>query len=166
MFLMTAKVSRRRLIAAACGLLVLIAGMMLLLRTPEASETLASGAIRPAVKTPQLRKDYLEKLGWQVGEEQSMQVRIPKDGGEVFTRYNELQKSQGFDLTKFAGKTVQRCIFDVQNFPGASAPVRATLLLYRGRLIGGDLTDTSPGGKIQGLVPVPSEPPASTDSAK
>ena len=165
MFLMTAKVSRRRLLAAACGLIVLIAGMLLLLRHPDAAETLAPGELRPEVKTAAQRKEYLEKLGWEVGEEKTMQVRIPREGGEVFDRYNELQKSQGFDLTKFAGKNVLRYEFDVRNFPGADAPVHATLLCYRGRLIGGDLTDTSAGGKIQGLIPAQSKPSESTQTS-
>ena len=153
MFLMTAKVSRRRMLAALGGLIVLIAGMLLLFRSPDAAETIARGQNAPAVKTAEQRLAFLRELGYSPGEEKSMQVRIPKEGGEVFRRYNELQKSQGFDLTRFAGKNVMRCEFELRDFPGASAPVHATLLLYRGRLIGGDVTDSSPGGRVTALIP-------------
>ena len=166
MFLMTAKVHKRRLLAALGGLIVLIAGMLLFLRTPDAAETLASGRTRPEVKTAEQRKAYLESLGYEVGDESAMQVRIPREGGEVFRRYNELQKSQGFDLEKFAGKNVMRYEFEVKNFPGATAPVDATLLCCRGKLIGGDLTDTAPGGRVRGLVPAASEPPVESAASE
>ena len=156
MFLMTAKVSKRRILAALGGLIVLIAGMLLLFRSPDAAETLARGQKLPAVKTAEQRLAFLKELGYTPGDEKTMQVRIPKEGGEVFRRYNELQKSQGFDLTEFAGKNVMRYEFELQNFPGATAPVHATMLLYRGKLVGGDITDSSPGGKIQGLLPAQS----------
>ena len=32
-------------------------------------------------------------------------------------------------------------------------PVYATLLVCKDRIIGGDITDTTPGGRVQGLVP-------------
>ena len=37
------------------------------------------------------------------------------------------------------------------NYPGATAPVYATVLVYKDQVIGGDVTDTSAGGKIRGF---------------
>ena len=66
-------------------------------------------------------------------------------------RYNALQQSQGYDLSKFAGKTVMRHVYQVNNFPGATEPVYATLLVHKNQVIGGDITDTAAKGKIQPL---------------
>ena len=67
------------------------------------------------------------------------------------TRYNTLQKAQGYDLSKFAGKTVMRYVYKVNNYPSSTEPVYATLLVYKGKVIGGDVTDTAAKGHIRGF---------------
>lgn len=154
MFLMTARVSKRRLLAAACGLIALICGLFFFFRRPQATETLSASPAPVEAETNDQRIKYLEGLGWKVSAQpkESMQVRIPREPGEVFTRYNDLQKSQGFDLSKLAGKNVMRYVYVVENFPNATEPVHATLLVYKDHVVGGDITDTSPNGKIRGLA--------------
>ena len=44
-----------------------------------------------------------------------------------------------------------RYVYKVQNFPGATDPVYATVLVYKNQVIGGDVTNTGPGGKVQGF---------------
>ena len=71
-----------------------------------------------------------------------------------------------FDLSQFAGKKVMRYVYKINNFPGSTEPVYATLLIYKNQVIGGDVTDSAPGGQIRALkmpeaapkasVPVPS----------
>lgn len=155
MFLMTARVSKRRIIAAACGLIALICGLFFFFRRPEVSETLSASPAPVEANTNEKRIKYLQDLGWKVSAnpKESMQVRIPREPGEVFTRYNDLQKSQGFDLSKLAGKNVMRYVYVVENYPNAAEPVHATLLVYKDHVVGGDITDTSPNGKIRGLAP-------------
>ncbi len=154
MFLMTARVSKRRIAAAACVLIALICGLFFFFRRPETAETLSASPAPVEANTNEKRVKYLEGLGWKVSQnpKESMQVRIPREPGEVFTRYNELQKSQGFDLSKLAGKTVMRYVYTIENYPGAADPVHATLLVYKDHVVGGDVTDTSPQGKIRGLA--------------
>ena len=82
---------------------------------------------------------------------ESSQVRIPEKTTEVYDRYNALQKSQGYDLTAYAGKTVMRYVYQINNYPGAAEPVYATLLVYKNQVIGGDVTDTAAKGQIRGF---------------
>lgn len=82
---------------------------------------------------------------------ESGQVRIPEESSEVFDRYNALQKSQGYDLSKYAGKKVMRYVYRINNYPGATEPVYATLLVYKNEIIGGDITDTAAKGHIRGF---------------
>ena len=82
---------------------------------------------------------------------EASQVKIPTEQSPVYSRYNDLQKSQGYDLTQYAGKTVMRYVYEIQNYPGAEQPVYATLLIYKNQIIGGDVTNTSPNGHIQGF---------------
>ena len=57
----------------------------------------------------------------------------------------------GYDLSAFAGKTVMRYVYKIINFPGATEPVYATLLVYKNQVIGGDVTDTAAKGAVRGF---------------
>ena len=99
------------------------------------------------------RVRFLQSFGWEVvsSPKESGQVLIPAQSNDVFDRYNALQKCQSYDLSKFAGKKVMRYVYEVKNYPGATEPVYATLLVHKNKVIGGDITNTAPGGKIQGF---------------
>jgi hypothetical protein len=147
MMFMTAKLDVKKVaitIAAVAGVILAI----ILLFGGGSAETAA-----PDLSSNDARVEYLEGLGWQVNASpvESGQVRIPTQTTEVYDRYNDLQKAQGFDLTRFAGKTVMRYVYKVTNYPNATEPVYATLLIYKNQVIGGDITDTAAKGKIQGF---------------
>ena len=110
------------------------------------------------------RVAFLKSFGWDVvgSPKESGQVQIPAQGNEVFDRYNALQKCQNYDLSKFAGKKVMRYVSEVKNYPGATEPVYATLLVHKNKVIGGDITNTAPGGKVQGFQMPKSAPSATT----
>ena len=150
MMVMTAKVNLKKILiylAAAAGLILLI--VMLMGGGNEAAPTAAA-----AVTTNDDRVTFLESFGWDVAASpvETGQVRIPLDSTEVFGRYNALQKSQGYDLSAFAGKNVMRYVYQVSNYPGSTEPVYATLLIYKDQVIGGDVTDTAATGHIQGFT--------------
>ena len=45
-----------------------------------------------------------------------------------------------------------RYVYKVNNFPGATEPVYATLLIYKNQVIGGDITNTAADGTMQALT--------------
>ena len=149
MMVMTAKVNLKKVMIALAAVAGLIVALILLLGGGgDSAETAA-----PAVSSNDGRVKFLTDLGWEVttSPTESSQVRIPEASGEVFDRYNALQKSQGYDLSEYAGKKVMRYVYRINNYPGATEPVYATLLVYKNRIIGGDVTDTASGGKIRGF---------------
>ena len=147
MMVMTAKVNFKKiaLLLGALALVVILLGMLL------GGRAQTTGAA--AVSDNDARIKFLENLGWQVNAApvESGQVKIPAEKNEVFDRYARLQESQDYDLTPYAGKTVMRYVYQITNYPGASDPVYATLLVHKNQIIGGDITDTSPQGKIHGF---------------
>ena len=150
MMVMTAKVNLKKVLiylAAAAALILLI--VMLAGGGEDTAPTAA-----PAIVSNDDRVTFLESFGWDVTNSpvETGQVRIPQDTTEVFSRYNALQKSQGYDLSAFAGKNVMRYVYQVSNYPGATEPVYATLLVYKDQVIGGDVTDTAATGHIQGFT--------------
>lgn len=149
MMVMTAKMDIKKIILALVAVAAVIIGLVLLFGgSNEAAPTAA-----PGVANNDARVAFLKGFGWDVSTSptESSQVRIPEESTQVFDRYNALQKSQGYDLSQYAGKNVMRYVYKVNNFPGATEPVYATLLVYKNQVIGGDITDTSAKGVIQGF---------------
>ena len=146
MMVMTAKVDMKKILLILAAIAAVILAIVLLVPEKEAAQTAA-----PASGSNDARVKFLTDFGWNVttSPKESSQVKIPDTQSEVFDRYNALQKSQGYDLSKFAGKTVMRYVYQVNNYPGATEPVYATLLVHKNRIIGGDITDTSAGGHIR-----------------
>ena len=153
MLIMTTKVDKRKLLIAAAAVIAAIAALLFL--GGGDSRPTANMTTAPAADTNDARVKFLTDLGWDVtaSPAEAAEVKIPRDADEVFDRYNELQKSQGYDLSKYAGKKVMRYVYKISNYPDAKEPVYATLLVYKDRIIGGDITDTTPGGRVQGFAP-------------
>lgn len=166
MLVMTAKVDKKKIVIGLAVVVVVIAALIMLFSGGK--ETTPTAA--PSVSTNDGRVQFLKGFGWEVNASpvESGQVRIPKDQTEVFSRYNALQKSQGYDLNQFAGKSVMRYVYKITNYPGATEPVYATVLVYKNQIIGGDVTNTAAKGVIQGFTMAkhqPTTPPAATAPA-
>lgn len=168
MMVMTAKLNLKKILMILTAAAAVILSVILLLgRTPETPPASA-----PAVSGNESRVRFLTDLGWDVKETptESSQVRVPKETSQIYERYNNLQKSQGYDLTPYAGKTVMRHVYEIHNYPGATDPVYATILTCKDQIIGGDITDTGANGKIRGFQRIqkpvrPTAPPAADPTA-
>ena len=147
MMMMTAKVNIKKVLIGLIAAVALIIALISLLggnQEPDAVTTMSDN---------DSRVQFLESQGWQVttSPKEASQVKIPAEASPVYSRYNDLQKSQGYDLTEYAGKTVMRYVYEVNNYPDAEQPVYATLLVYKNQIIGGDITNTAAKGAVQGL---------------
>lgn len=105
------------------------------------------------IKTDDNRQDFLRQFGWETGEVtvEEVEVQIPADFDKVMNAYNEIQKAQGLDLSKYKGKTVQRYTYEITNYPDYDGTVYANIIIYKDRVIGGDICSSDVKGFIQGL---------------
>ena len=162
MMVMTAKVDFKKIIIILALVAGVILAVLLLLGGNKTAQTAA-----PGMGSNEGRVKLLESMGWQVSNSpvEAGKVRIPEQPSELFSRYNDLQKSQGYDLSQYAGQTVMRYVYKINNYPGASDPVYATLLVHKDQVIGGDITDTGAKGVVQGLqqAKVQQSAPAATE---
>ena len=95
------------------------------------------------------RRAFLEQFGWQVGDKEPFyeEVSLPREFDSIFTAYNDLQKSQGLDLEKYGGKICQHYRYEIVNYKEGET-VYANLLIYRGRVIGGDISSAQKDGFV------------------
>ncbi len=105
------------------------------------------------VKTNEDRIKFLKQFGWDASAEpiESREVVIPDEFDKVFAGYNEIQKSQGLDLGKYKKKKLTRYTYEITNYEGYEGKVYANLLIYRGKVVGGDICSADSSGFLQGF---------------
>ena len=146
MVVMTAKLSKGKLIT-----ILVIVALLLALCSAAKKDSAESGVA--VVQSNDDRVSYLQSLGWEVDPDpvETQEVRVPEVLPEVLARYNELQKSQGYDLCRYSGKTLKRYVYEVENYPDTTDSYFATLLVYQDQVVGGDVSSAALGGLMQGL---------------
>lgn len=99
------------------------------------------------------RLAFIEQFGWKVDSTplESVEVSIPEEFDKVYLGYNEMQKEQGLGLTKYKGKTVTRYTYNVTNYPDYEGDVYISLLVYKNKVIGGDVCSADVGGFVHGF---------------
>ena len=97
---------------------------------------------------------YLASLGWVVNDQpiETLSVTLGETLEEPYLSYNDLQRSQGFDLTRYCGQTLSRYTYVVTNYPDASLPCQADLYVCGGVLAAGDIVCTGENGFMAGLA--------------
>ena len=150
MFIVTAKLSTaRRVLLLLALLLVAFAAMLALLRQVGAPDDAL-----PSASTEEERAAYLASLGWEVDAEplEALRLTLPETMEEPYRSYNELQRRQGFDLTPCLGKTLERYVYRVNNYPGRPDGCQLDLYVCDGRIVAGDVVCTGAGGFIDVLA--------------
>ncbi|MBR1841728.1 MAG: DUF4830 domain-containing protein [Oscillospiraceae bacterium] len=152
MFVYTAKFSRKKLVIGLISVVVIAAVILIIAGVFGQSDKDSVSAVS-SLRSNEDRVGYLSALGWQVEEEpvETVSVRIPEKFESVLQDYNSLQRSQGNDLEKYAGKLCTRYTYKVTNYPTGDESVVADLIVYRGKVIAGDVQSVAIGGFMQGL---------------
>ena len=153
MFVVTARLNKKKVVICILILAAIAAVVLVLTGSGRKAQAASLPKLTAKVKSNEQRVSYLQGLGWEVSQTplEEQEVTIPKTFNEIYTSYNELQKAQGFDLTDYAGLRVTRYTYEVRNYPDASDTVVADLLVYKHKVIGGDVQSTALDGFMQGL---------------
>ena len=160
MFIYTLRASTIKFFGVIALSVIVLFGLMLFVPQYEAAE-----AMKPTeetvdytgIRTNEDRIAFIGKFGYQVMSEplESSEFVVPEEFDRVLAGYNEIQKQQGLDLTKYAKKTAQRYTFKIDNYPGYDGTVYANVITYRGKVIAGDICTADAKGFIHTL-PMPS----------
>ena len=104
------------------------------------------------IKTNEDRIRFLSQFGWEVDSQplEEKEVVIPAEFDKIFAGYNQIQRAQGLDLGKYKKKKLMRYTYNVTNYDGGGT-VYANLLVYRNRVVGGDICSSDAGGFVQGF---------------
>ncbi len=130
------------------GLLLVLTGIVVIVITFASNHIKSNESVMNAVtlETNAQREEYLTSLGWEFKTDcEEKQVKIPAEFNDVYSRYNEIQKSQGFDLEQYKGQEVTVYTYNITNYSGYENRdcIYANLLVCNNMLIGGDVCSTS-----------------------
>ena len=114
-------------------------------------------AANPVVdaKTNAQRVEYIKSLGLNPDDSnaQNKTVKIPLDFTDVYKNYNVLQKQAGYDLEKYKGVSVTVYTYPVGRIdPDNSDEYYVNLIVYKNRVIGGDICSHNYYGEMLPLV--------------
>lgn len=153
MFVYSMKASTLKFFGVILASVVVLVTLILLIPASDNASVDAASANYNKVKTNEDRIALLSGLGWQVSEQpvEEVQVQIPAEFDSVLDRYNSLQMDQGLDLSKYKRKTLTRYTYQVTNYPDYEGTVYANLLVYRNKVVAGDLCSTSADGFVSPL---------------
>lgn len=105
------------------------------------------------VKSNEGRLNFLSQFGWEVIPEplEIVEVPIPETFNSTYEKYNAIQKEQGLDLSKYKGKNCTRFTYQVLNHKESPKGARANILVYKNKVIGGDICSVELGGFMHGF---------------
>lgn len=156
MFIFSIKTSKRKLIMHLALVIVLIVILGIFFATLNASdkESVCSiGKYNLCAKDNDGRIKFLSQFGWTVSNEPTeiTTVTIPSEFNSTYEKYNDIQRAQGLDLSKYQEKTCTRYTYQVLNYKDATQGVRANLLVLNDKVIGGDISSVMLNGFIHGF---------------
>lgn len=160
MFIYSLRASTLKFFAVVCVALVTL--ITLITFIPDYSSVSASADNREIsksynydkIKTNEDRVNFLSQFGIEVKPEpvESVEITVPSSFDKIFTGYNEIQKKQGLDLSKYKNKKIMRYTYEVTNYEGYEGRVYATVLIYRNKVVGGDVCSADVKGFIHGFM--------------
>ena len=136
---------------------ICLAVLVLLLTLGSAQTVYASAGGREinygGIKTNEDRVAFIEGFGIRVDAQPVREetFTMPDDFDRVIGGYNQIQKTQGLDLTKYTRKRVTHYAYKVTNYDGEGT-VYVNLLLYRNRIIGADISSLDEDGFVSSLT--------------
>lgn len=138
---------------ALAALITLIAFVPTYVASSAQAGTAGAEISYDKVKSAEDAQKFLAQFGWEVdtATAKTVEVTMPAEFDKVFTGYNELQKRQGLDLSKYRNREVTRYTFTVTNYKNYEGTVLANVLVYRNRVIGGDICSADVTGFVVGF---------------
>lgn len=166
MIIVTARLPKKKLLAGAATVLGCFAVVAAALVLTLGGRAVAASAEVKNIRTNDDRLAYLGGLGWQVSPQPiaTEELLIPEEFDDSYAGYLKLQSDQGFDLSQYRGKRVKRYTYQLTNYPAQDEPVQIALLIFKNRVVGGQIQSAS-GSFLHGLT-LPGGSPAAEPSAQ
>ena len=122
--------------------------------SPSAVGTASKNVSFEKIKTNEDRVALIKSYGWEVEATpaEEAKVTIPAEFDRVMENYNQIQRQQGFDLSKYRNRDMTRYTYRITNYPDYTGTVYCNLLIYKNRVVAADICSSDVNGFIAGLT--------------
>ena len=154
MFVYSVRASSVRFFGVVILTLAVLVGALIIGQSDAVAVSASSGVNFEGIKTNEDRIAFISQFGIEVSGDpkEEVEFRVPSKLEGVLADYNELQKSQGLDLTRYKNKKVTRYTYEIDCFGDYPGPVSVNLIVFRNKVIACDVSSTDPAGFIEPLV--------------
>lgn len=155
MFIYSVRASSIKLFAVIVLSLALLVGLVAAGGFTGAALSAASGSVDfSGIKTNEDRIRFIARFVPEIAGEPKEEVEfsVPADFDRLMLSYNEIQKAQGLDITRYKNKRVTRYTYELASYGDYAAPVYVNLVVYRGTVIACDISSADPNGFVKPLV--------------
>lgn len=149
MMIYTAKLNKKLLFSVLA--VIVIVALALIFGLPKGNES------RTTMSSAKLEDEgdvleFIRGLGYSTDDDTLVckEVVIPEEFDETYENYNALQKSCGFDLEKYKGKTVSLYTCGLLDHP-ESENVMVEVMVYKKKPVGGSVYTKDLDGFMYGL---------------
>lgn len=151
MFVCTIKASSIKFFTAILFSAAVLVGIVAFVPSIDSTgETAVAMLDYKGVATVEEQLRFLAELGYEAKSIPVFtdEVTVPRVFDSVYEKYNDIQKAQGLNLEKYKGKTVLRYTYELKE---TEEDAYVTLLIYKNRIVGADVTVMGEKGTVKGL---------------
>ena len=154
MFIYSVRASTIKFFSVIALTLLVLVGILVFGGSGDAVYASSGNIYFSGVKTDEQRVAFISQFGIKVkaGAVEEEEFRVPENFDRVISGYNEIQKRQGLDLSRYKNKKVTRYTYRVTNCNSTEREVYASLFVYRDRVIACDVSSGEPDGFVYPLI--------------
>lgn len=155
MFIYSIRASTIRFFSVIILTLAVLFGIVLFGDSGSLSVSASSEGINfSGMKSNDDRIAFISRFGYEVEEApvETEEFSVPENFDRIISGYNELQKRQGLDITKYKNKKVTRYTYAVKNYENYDGEVYVNLIVWRNTVIACDVSSADPEGFLKPLV--------------
>ncbi len=153
MFVYTMKASGIKFFAVIALSVAVLATAIAILPTVSAASDVANVSTDyKNITTEEDIINFLSEFGYEVETKpiKTFEIDIPDEFNSIFEKYNEIQRAQGLNLKRYAGKNATIYIFKIKNYD-FEGDVFATVFVRNKRIIAGDVCSKENNGFVHGF---------------
>ena len=153
MFTLSVRIRKKRFLACMGFIIALLMGTWAFMITNNVDMSHGDNMKNTELSTNESRIEFLKSFGWEVSDEpiETKEVKLPSKTDDVFDNYNKILLDQGMNIEKYLGKSVVRYTYEIKNYPDKPDEVRANLIIYKEKLIAGDICSNELNGFMHGF---------------
>ena len=135
MFVYSVRASTVRFFGVVALTLAVLVGALALGQSGAVAAYASTDVSFDGIKTNEDRIAFVSQFGIEIAGDPKEEVsfRVPSKLEGVLADYNELQKSQGLDLTKYKNKQVTRYTYEIDGYGDHTGPAYVNLIVFRNR---------------------------------